>query len=369
MTRPFRWKLADLAAVPKNGAKVLTTFSCGGGSTMGYKLEGFDVIGANDIDPVMAAHYQRNHKPKHYFLCPINELAPKLPAEFHGIDLLDGSPPCSSFSLAGSREKAWGKEKHFREGQAKQVLDDLFFDFLNLVEAIKPKIVIAENVKGMLVGNAQGYVRAVLARFKELGYSAQLFLINGADCELPQRRERVFFTAIRKEFGAPPLQLAPASPWRTVYEAFATVENTQEALDVARSGAGNIECIGDFWTQTMPGKSFAHASMKNGGNNSYFNWIKVNPNRPSSTVTGNWHTLLHWQERRRLTLDEVRVLSSFPDDYWTETDTIGGYMMGMSVPPYMAATVARAVREQWLPFIGLQTRSASPGAGEGEGEG
>jgi DNA (cytosine-5)-methyltransferase 1 len=48
------------------------------------------------------------------------------------LDILDGSPPCSSFSMAGNREKDWGKEKKFREGQAEQVLDNLFFDFIDL---------------------------------------------------------------------------------------------------------------------------------------------------------------------------------------------------------------------------------------------
>ena len=90
---------------------------------MGYKRAGCEVIAANDIDPEMAWHYKLNIKPKHYFLCPINELlTAELPPELFELDILDGSPPCSTFSMAGSREKAWGKEKHFREGQAKQVL-------------------------------------------------------------------------------------------------------------------------------------------------------------------------------------------------------------------------------------------------------
>ena len=52
------------------------------------------------------------------------------PKELYNLDILDGSPPCSSFSTAGIREKGWGKLKKFREGQAKQILDDLFFEFV-----------------------------------------------------------------------------------------------------------------------------------------------------------------------------------------------------------------------------------------------
>jgi DNA (cytosine-5)-methyltransferase 1 len=133
MTNPHAWNLSDLKDVQKNGLSVMTTFSCGGGSSMGYKRAGYDVIAANDIDPEMAWHYKLNINPKHYFLCPIGELLDKeLPEELYNLDILDGSPPCSTFSMAGSREKAWGKEKHFREGQAKQVLDDLFFKIISI---------------------------------------------------------------------------------------------------------------------------------------------------------------------------------------------------------------------------------------------
>ena len=174
---PHAWLLDDLKSISPNGIKVMSTFACGGGSSMGYKRAGCEVIAANDIDPEMAWHYKLNIKPKHYFLCPINELLTKeLPPELFELDILDGSPPCSTFSMAGSREKAWGKEKHFREGQAKQVLSDLFFDYLDLVGRLRPKVAIAENVKGMLIGNAKGYTKMVMARFKELGYRPQLFL-------------------------------------------------------------------------------------------------------------------------------------------------------------------------------------------------
>lgn len=192
----------------------MTTFSCGGGSSLGYKLAGCDVIAANDIDPEMAYHYKLNLNPKHYFLCPIKDLPKKeLPQELYALDILDGSPPCSNFSMAGNREKDWGKDKHFREGQSKQVLDDLFFDWLDLVEHLKPKVAIAENVKGLIQGNAKGYVKLIMARFKVIGYNAQLFLVNATDCGVPQKRERVFFIALRDDIVKPKLVLAPTHRW------------------------------------------------------------------------------------------------------------------------------------------------------------
>lgn len=349
MTRPLRWKLTDLVNVPKAGVNVMSTFSCGGGSSMGYKLAGFDVIIANDIDPVMARHYQANLHPKHYLLCPIKDLlTSELPQEAFGIDILDGSPPCSTFSLAGKREKNWGVEKHFREGQAKQVLDDLFFDFLDVAERIKPKIIVAENVKGMISGNAKGYVRAVLKRLEELEYDAQLFLINGADCELPQRRERVFFVAIQKVFNAPKLMLNPKHPWISIKTALSAVENSDDDLAKAMC-TGPMQI--DYWMNTLAGKLFAHRAKIEAGDSRFFSHIKCNPNIPAPTLPATWQMLYHWDVCRCLTVPEMKVLSSFPDDWEAESKDLAGYMMGMSVPPYMTATVADAIREQWVPFI------------------
>lgn len=108
----YKWYLKD--GYPENGIekhnkKVFSTFACGGGSSMGYKLAGYDVIGANDIDIQMAKVYKKNHHPKYYYLESIIDFRKRndLPDELYNLDVLDGSPPCSTFSLAGSREKVW----------------------------------------------------------------------------------------------------------------------------------------------------------------------------------------------------------------------------------------------------------------------
>ena len=129
----YDWTLRE-ANFTKDKGKVFSCFSCGGGSTMGYKLAGFDVIGCNEIDPKMMEVYKKNHNPKYSFLESIETFKKRddLPKGLYNLDILDGSPPCSSFSMTGNREKDWGKKKKFREGQAEQVLDNLFFDFIDL---------------------------------------------------------------------------------------------------------------------------------------------------------------------------------------------------------------------------------------------
>lgn len=345
-SNPHAWNLSDLAAVKKNGIKVMSTFACGGGSSMGYKLAGCEVVAANDIDPEMARHYKANVNPKHYFLRPIGELVTaELPPELYELDILDGSPPCSTFSMAGNREKDWGKSKHFREGQSKQVLSDLFFDYLDLVNRLRPKAAIAENVKGMLAGNAKGYTKMVMERFREIGYRPQLFLVNAADCGVPQRRERVFFCAVRDDIKAPPLKLAPTSRWVTALEA---CRDVQDLTAAERLETVPNETHRKYWAATKPGKSFKDAAEKENGKASFFSYFRLNAHTTTPTLSAAGHCPTHWGECRKLTFREWKRLGTFPDDYKAESDQIGRYMIGMSVPPRMTEKVARAVCEQWL---------------------
>ena len=128
----WKWTFADYPK-NKNGLKVFSCFACGGGSTMGYKLAGCDVIGCCEIDPKMNEVYVANHHPKYNYLMDIRDFNAipndELPEELFNLDILDGSPPCTTFSMTGKREETWGKEKKFREGQKSQTLDDLSFIF------------------------------------------------------------------------------------------------------------------------------------------------------------------------------------------------------------------------------------------------
>lgn len=338
------WRLADLARVPATGIKVMSTFACGGGSSMGYKCAGCEIVAANDIDPEMAWHYQHNLHPPRYYLCPIRDLlTADLPPELFALDILDGSPPCSTFSMAGSREKSWGQDKHFREGQAKQVLSDLFFDYLDLVARLQPKVAIAENVKGMLIGNAKGYTKMVMARFKEIGYRPQLFLVNAADCGVPQKRERVFFCALRNDIPAPPLQLAPRHRWISAGEATKDIQMTRQEINDTKASQNDL----NWWHLTNPGEDYCSAVKRKEGKERLWAHKKLHGDLPSNSLTAQ-DTFTHWGTCRNLCFREWKRLGSFPDDYHAKTDKIGKYMIGMSVPPKMTEQVARAVCAQWL---------------------
>lgn len=199
----WKWTMAEDYPKEKNGLKVFSCFACGGGSTMGYKLAGCEVIGCLEIDPKMNEIYVKNHHPKYNYLMDIRDFNKipneELPEELFKLDILDGSPPCTTFSMAGDREDSWGKKKKFREGQAEQTLDDLSFIFIETAKKLKPKTVIMENVEGLLLGEAWSYVQRIYKEFDEAGYEVGHWLLKGEHMGIPQKRHRVFFLAMRKD--------------------------------------------------------------------------------------------------------------------------------------------------------------------------
>jgi DNA (cytosine-5)-methyltransferase 1 len=342
-SNPHAWLLSDLDSVPQNGLKVFSTFACGGGSSMGYKRAGFEMVGANDIDPQMRKHYELNLHPKMFIESPVIDLATMaLPDEMFNLDILDGSPPCSTFSMSGHREKDWGREKHFREGQAVQVLDDLFFDFLKVAERLKPKVVIAENVKGMIAGNAKGYVQEVFKVLKKIGYKPQVFLVNAAYCGVPQRRERVFICAVREDISDEKLKIHMSGSEITFKQATYDLplpENPALLQEKSKSLR--------YWKLTSPGKSLGEAYKNINGKHGYFTCSKVAENRVPPTIVSGSH-FYHHTEPRYLTGAEFKRIGSFPDDYIFLQKGIAKYLVGMSVPPKMMQRVAESVRDQWL---------------------
>jgi len=352
---PYEWTLKD-ANFTKDKGTVFSCFACGGGSTMGYKLAGFDVLGCNEIDPKMIEAYKTNHNPKYSYLEPIQtfKLRKDLPEELYNLDILDGSPPCSSFSMAGNREKDWGKEKKFREGQAEQVLDNLFFDFIDLAKELQPKVVVAENVKGLIQGAAQEYVRKIYAAFQDAGYSLRVapYLLDASKMGVPQRRERVFFIALRNDLADPFMeqvdmfQIAPKLRmefygtgvlFKDVHESFTDRPITGKTLELWNNRKESDKGLGE-----ANGRLY-------GKPDNYFGWAYIKPEMIPPTIIAN-DTNVIFTEPRFLNKNELCRIGSYPLDYNFE-DNKPHYLIGMSVPPVMTARIATEIYNQWLQKI------------------
>lgn len=330
----WNWRLADIKQTKP--IKVFSMFSCGGGSSMGYKRAGFDVIGNCEIDAKVNAVYVKNLHPRFNFNMDAREFVAKddLPSELLSLDILDGSPPCTTFSVAGTREKSWGVEKRFAEGRQKQRLDDLFFVYLNAVERLKPKVCIAENVEGLLKGNARGYVSEILTRLTEIGYATQLFLLQAEYMNVPQRRHRVFFIANRMQY--PSLSLA----FNEMPIPFG------ECKSFEGKNFRNQDCLHAKVLRRLAGKpKNISEARKDGLHGSYMSPILYDDEVPPTLCASV--RPYRADLAKYLSDSDIRNISTFPQDY----DFCGmraEYICGMSVPPNMMANVAAQLWEQWF---------------------
>lgn len=338
---PWDWRLGDLEKRPKHGHTVFSCFSCGGGSSMGYKLAGYEVVGNCEIDPDMMKIYRRNNHPEHSFLMDIRDFVElpdgKIPEALKNLDVLDGSPPCSVFSLAGIREEGWNVEKMFREGQERQRLDDLFFFFIRAAERLKPKVVIAENVKGLVTGNAKGWVNQIVKAFDGAGYAVQMFLFNAARMGVPQKRERVFFIAHRKDLHYPKLSMAFDSkpiPFADVREPYGKVVPE-----------GSL--FGKLMKYRLPSDRKVidinrRVRRKESGYTSPIN----HDDEPVRTITAGGYNF-RMCDGMLMTDKDIISCQTFPQDYDFMDQNVQ-YVCGMSVPPVMMAKISEQVYRQWL---------------------
>lgn len=320
----YKWRLSDgypAKGVKYHGTTVFSTFSCGGGSSMGYKLAGYDVVAANDIDPKMQMVYEANHKPNQYILSDVRDLLDR--DDLPEVDLLDSSPPCTSFSIAGRWTKDWGVEKKYKEGQKVQVLDDLFFETIKLVEKMQPKVFVGENVERITQGKAIQYTREIVKQLNAIGYTCQVFVLNSADMGMPQRRKRAFFIANRlgKKINL------------SFNEKHVTL---REISDESDTESNLTETYKKYWAEAALEQPVGKFAARR----------KLSYDNVPRTATAT-HVNYHPKYPRELNLKEQLKVSSWPEDY----DFCGlkpHYIMGMSVPPVFMANVAHEIYEQIL---------------------
>lgn len=338
----WKWNYSDY---PKqtNGIKVFSCFAGGGGSTMGYKLAGCEVVGDVEIDPKMNELYVINHKPKYNFLMDLREFNKlnNIPGEIINIDILDGSPPCTTFSTYGKREETWGKMKKFREGQKEQTLDDLSFVFIETVRKIKPKVVIMENVEGILLGNALGYSQKIYKELGNAGYTLRHWVLKAEYMGVPQKRHRVFFIAFRNDLDVDIKEIDMTFNYEPIiYKTIKSgkgeplAHNTKD-YQMLKLAMTNETSIADVYERL--GEKRRRYSAK-------ICW----ENDVLSTIVAK---LFHYrpEEGERISTDDVIHAQTFPEDY-NFIDNKNGrlieYVCGMSVPPLMIKRIVERLIDQ-----------------------
>lgn len=317
---------------------------CGaGGLSVGLQQAGFDVVAGVEINPLAVETYRMNHGDHVVYDSDIKTLNPEDIMEKLGLvagelDLLAGCPPCQGFSTHRTRN---------RTSSVDDERNDLVFEYLRFVEAMRPKTVMMENVPGLA---KDVRIEQVKAKLSELGYQVNentVLVKNAADYGVPQRRRRMILLASRFGFiEHPPV----VEVRRTVSDAIGHMCLPGESSDVLHNSSSD---------RTERIKKLISLIPKNGGSrkdlpkeywlpchirspNSYHDvygrmaWEDVSPTITSGCVNPSKGRFLHPEENRAITLREAALLQSFPDDYKFSLAN-GKYavalMIGNALPP------------------------------------
>ena len=387
----FRYTLDDLE---KSANRKLFTyisfFAGGGGSSAGYKLAGGDCKFVNEFQQVAVDTYLANWPNTPHICDDIKNITGKQIMEMTGIqegelDILDASPPCPPFSMSGTKQKGWGKEKT-AYGMKQKNIEDLTWEVIRITGEMKPKVVICENVKGLTMEYASEHLQRMVNDFESQGYTTVWKVLKCQEQGVPQKRERVFIVSIRNDvmddIGMPFMCInnvfpEPEKEFATIQDAIGDLkqdnENASEAYELVeamKKGAkwkwlkrlpknpDRVVSVGDDVVGPWYDKVIAH--RKKWGKtiperkHSFYQSRRVPYNQASHTLSeqGLMTSLavhLHPEEDRVFTTKESARIMTLPDDYkFTGTLNQNLARIGLMVAPICMKYLADEIYKQVL---------------------
>jgi DNA (cytosine-5)-methyltransferase 1 len=320
----------------KDAPKVISLFAGCGGSSLGYKLAGCKVLAAVEFDKNAAAVYRENfpdtrlHETDIATLNPL-ELLKELGLEPGKLDILDGSPPCQGFSMAGKRRMDDPRNR-------------LFEEYVRFLKAIRPKAFVMENVPGLVTGKMRAIFHEMVKALTEAGYEVRGRVLNAAHYGVPQNRKRVILIGFRTDLELTPEHPAPSSFPITFRQAIADLSDHEMMLAPKGKALASAKAI-------RSGESGAdfHRRYRQKGNE--FSLIRLSWDAPCPTVLKTLRPgqvgLLHPDENRFLSIGELKRVCSFPDDFVLQGSFIDRWgRLGNAVPPLLTKAVAESIARQ-----------------------
>jgi len=323
--------------------KVVSLFSGCGGMDLGfhggfeifghhYKKNNFEIIYANDIDKDACKTYEHNFNMQS-ICADIKDIDKKTIPK---ADIVVGGFPCQDFSHAGKR-RGLNSER-----------GNLYLEMKSVIEEVKPKAFVAENVYGLKTMKADKVKPAldhIISEFEEIGYEVSYKVLNSADYGVPQTRIRIIIIGIDKKLDKEILFPKPVRsengeiPWLTAKEAIDDLWDKIEATEIPNH------------TQRDYSKAKFYPGKRMQGNN------QIKGYKPSTTIRAEHHGNIEAHYRttmpddpgnplgwRRLSVRECARLQSFPDNFVYASSASKAYkQVGNAVPPILAWYVARAL--------------------------
>ena len=322
--------------------KIVSFFAGAGGLDLGFENAGFDIVWANEYDREIWATYEHNHPNTTLDKRSIVDIKSD---EVPDCDGIIGGPPCQSWSEAGALRGI--KDKR---GQ-------LFYDFIRILEAKKPKFFLAENVSGMLLERHKPALENIKKMFKEAGYNLSFKLVNASDYEVPQDRKRVFFIGLRED-----LKIDFSFP-ETIGDKQTLKDSIFDLKDSVKPAKEGNKANTDL--------TITNHEYMTGGFSSMFmsrNRVRSWDEQSFTIQAGGRHAPLHPQAPkmkfieqnvrqfvkgkehlyRRLSVRECARIQTFPDDFeFLYTNISAGYkMIGNAVPVNLGYHMAMAIKSQ-----------------------
>lgn len=346
--------------------KAISLFSGAGGMDVGFKNAGFTIVAANELDKHACDTFRENHPDTALFEGDIDECGTELNA-FGSVDVVFGGPPCQGFSVAGKMDPDDPRSK-------------LIFSFCSIVETLKPKAFVMENVKSLgSLAKFEGVRTALISRLQKAGYTVTIHILNAKDFGVPQSRERVFFIGVKDEFKpiflpnfqkykkvAPTLRevLVPLGmPGSKNNERICNAKVTLAAKPIMRKSpyAGMLfngqgrPLNPDGWASTLPASMGGNRTPIIDNNHLYNGdaaWVEgYHQHLMSGGKSQGMHDVPSYL--RRLTINEAALLQTFPSSYKFCGPSSKVYsQIGNAVPCGLANVVAKCVKDS---LLGKQT--------------
>ena len=373
---------------------VISTFAGAGGSSTGYRLAGGNILLINEFVEAAIESYTANYPDTPVLVDDIKKYSGEdflkmvnlKPGE---LDILDGSPPCSAFSIAGKREKGWKGYvsdnrltyfndegelvtegelvektgiKQYSDNKIVEDIEDLFFEYVRIAKDIQPKVIVAENVKGITFGEAKKKLTEILLSFEKIGYEVTYKVLNAAHYGVPQARERVIFICVRNDvcekIGLNFLNLNGIFP-----DEDSNFVRQKAAIDNLDNDPEEVQMLRDHvqsgfqkkFICRLPMNPTKHSKPSDKEHKSWnpkgscFNMIRPAPQLPCPTLTQQGQQksvsgVFHYNDDRKFTIKELKIIMSLPEDYILTGDfDKQAERIGRMVAPKMMAAVASSI--------------------------
>lgn len=342
--------MSELHDIPKNGYKMISSFSGCGGSCLGFKAAGYDVLSAIEFIPEAARTYKANFPETFVYEADIRDLSgvdilKRFNLRRGELDVFEGSPPCSDFSTQRISTAGLERGKFKSYSQTKQRVDDLFLEYARILGELSPKVFVAENVHNLV--NVPEYFDVfikALENSNEIGYNVGYHVYDFANLGVPQSRRRVIIMGVRKDLNISPIFPNDNHRVITTKEAIGDLVNSQPDMSMTE--------LEQRYCRIIPkGAGVEYLSMlreKYGLKIMIFNHRRDTWDIPHPTIVHNTRHI-HPLKNRWLTVQEAKRLCSFPDDFILTGSTSQQWeRLGRAVPPQAYYCIAECIKENIL---------------------